>query len=304
MRRIGEWSGAMVFLLACSGIRGSECNRIVRDLSDPEVGGDLNGDTSFDVSDMVYGLLYKFSDGSPPCPLVLDQALVEELSRVVDLKVLLAGCEESQSQLRSDLEASRNQVVVLENERTSCGEISIRARRGRRSFLYGSRSWRISWRHVGRCLGCGNRSDDMLRRSRKCHRMHHPDFPGQDAFYQAGCPSTNRFQDNGDGTVTDNCTGLMWQKPEDVWFNSWFDAVDYSENLPLAGRVDWRLPNIKELHSIIDYGRNNPALHPMFGASGALWSSTTSITNPTFAWVADLGHGVVTEIRRKALGFG
>jgi hypothetical protein len=38
------------------------------------------------------------------------------------------------------------------------------------------------------------------------------DCPGRDGFYQAGCPTTGRFVDDGDGTVSDLCTGLLWQK--------------------------------------------------------------------------------------------
>jgi hypothetical protein len=99
-----------------------------------------------------------------------------------------------------------------------------------------------------------------------------PDFPGQDGFYQSGCPSEGRFVDNGDGTVSDNCTGLMWQKgTADVDGNgsidaedrlSWQDALKYCNELQFAGHDDWRLPNVVELKSIYDYGRYggpNPA---------------------------------------------
>ncbi|MDC7222284.1 MAG: DUF1566 domain-containing protein [Spirochaetales bacterium] len=72
-------------------------------------------------------------------------------------------------------------------------------------------------------------------------------YYGQDAQYQ-GIPMS--FTDNGDGTVTDNNTGLMWQQtpPSDKMFYS--DAAEYVENLELGGYDDWRLPTIKESFSI------------------------------------------------------
>lgn len=111
---------------------------------------------------------------------------------------------------------------------------------------------------------------------------------GQDAQYATGCPSEGRFTDNGDGTVTDHCTGLMWQKDTaDVNGDGqiphdgsdavpWCDALAYCENLSYAGRDDWRLPNVRELQSIVDYGRKAPAIDPVFGASWYVYWSSTS----------------------------
>jgi hypothetical protein len=101
---------------------------------------------------------------------------------------------------------------------------------------------------------------------------------GQDAQYATGCRSEGRFTDNEDGTVTDHCTGLMWQKDTaDVNGDGqtaedgtdalpWCDALAYCENLSFAGHDDWRLPNVRELQSIVDYGRLGPAIDPVFGA--------------------------------------
>lgn len=70
---------------------------------------------------------------------------------------------------------------------------------------------------------------------------------------------TNSFQDNGDGTVTDWATGLMWSQDDDGAGMQWVDALAYAENAELAGYNDWRLPSIKELQSIVDYSQSPTA---------------------------------------------
>ena len=92
----------------------------------------------------------------------------------------------------------------------------------------------------------------------------------------------NEFVDNGDGTVSDLATGLMWQKCDDGRGRDWREALDYAEHLQLAGYHDWRLPDQKELHSIVDY-RFIPAIHPVFPMSDPrawFWSSTPFIDMP------------------------
>ena len=69
----------------------------------------------------------------------------------------------------------------------------------------------------------------------------------------------NDFVDNGDGTVTDHATGLMWQQADSGSGMDWVDALAYAEDSTLAGHDDWRLPNIKELQSIVDYSRSPSA---------------------------------------------
>ena len=63
----------------------------------------------------------------------------------------------------------------------------------------------------------------------------------------------NDFVDNGDGTITDNAAGLMWQQADSGSGMDWENALAYAESFTLAGHDDWRLPNIKELQSIVDY---------------------------------------------------
>ncbi|HVR74512.1 MAG TPA: DUF1566 domain-containing protein [Planctomycetota bacterium] len=128
--------------------------------------------------------------------------------------------------------------------------------------------------------------------------------PGQDGSYRTGCPSERRFTDNGDGTVTDHCTDLHWQKDTaDVDGNGqltgedllpWCDALAYCENLSFAGHDDWRLPNVRELQSIVDYGRSGPSIDSVLGAvSSAYWSSTSYADYPYVAWGVYFIHGNV-----------
>ena len=81
-------------------------------------------------------------------------------------------------------------------------------------------------------------------------------YYGQDAQYLGIIPS---YTDNGDGTVTDNNTGLMWQQTPPTEKMTYDEAVKYVENLKLGGYTDWRLPTIKESFSLamLD-GKLNP----------------------------------------------
>ena len=92
----------------------------------------------------------------------------------------------------------------------------------------------------------------------------------------------NLLVDNGDGTVTDLATGLTWQKADSGAGMTWSNALAYAESLSLGGYQDWRLPDVKELQSIVDYARSpdstaSAALDPVF--------VSTAITNE--AGVAD-----------------
>ncbi|UUX91980.1 Lcl C-terminal domain-containing protein [Methanoplanus endosymbiosus] len=80
-------------------------------------------------------------------------------------------------------------------------------------------------------------------------------FYGQDAQYTGITPS---YTDNGDGTVTDEVTGLIWAQDLTDSAMSWKDAGAYCEDLVLAGYDDWRLPTVKELWSIRDFSQGHP----------------------------------------------
>ncbi len=87
----------------------------------------------------------------------------------------------------------------------------------------------------------------------------------------------NEFADNGDSTISDLATGLMWQKADDGVTRDWQESLAYAEGCELAGHSDWRLPNAKELQTIVDYTRSpqttsSPAIDPVF--------ETTEINDP------------------------
>ncbi|NNJ71229.1 MAG: sulfatase-like hydrolase/transferase [Kiritimatiellales bacterium] len=82
----------------------------------------------------------------------------------------------------------------------------------------------------------------------------------------------NSFKDNDDGTITDEASGLTWMKADSGEGMDWPTALDYAEGMEFAGYSDWRLPNAKELQSIIDYTRSpdttgSAAIDPIFDAT-------------------------------------
>ena len=97
----------------------------------------------------------------------------------------------------------------------------------------------------------------------------------------------NLFQNNRNGTVTDAALELMWQQKDDGQPRDWSQSLAYCEGLSLAGHNDWRLPNIKELQTLVDYRYNEPAIDPRFfkqqDKTGWFWSSTTHGESPAMA---------------------
>ena len=109
----------------------------------------------------------------------------------------------------------------------------------------------------------------------------------------------NMLVDNGDGTISDLATGLMWMKYDSGFYNlgpagdgrmDWKSALNYCDSVQYAGHDDWRLSDTKQLHSIVDYTRSpdvtdSAAINPLFECTpivnmaglkdwGYYWTST------------------------------
>ncbi len=127
---------------------------------------------------------------------------------------------------------------------------------------------------------------------------------GDDGALQRGVawPSP-RFTDNGNQTVTDNLTGLMWTKDANLPGGSrtWQQALDYVVSMNTGagtyGYTDWRLPNRKELFSLVDRAMYNPSLpsgHPFTNVqSSTYWSSTSYASGTSSAWIVYMYVGGV-----------
>ena len=152
---------------------------------------------------------------------------------------------------------------------------------------------------------------------------------GQDGELQKGLARS--YTDNGDGTIKDNRTGLTWEKLGDddslhdldltyTWEEA-FGKITLLNTPPcFATHCDWRLPNVNELHSIVDYvNASPPKVHAVFDtgctpacavtgcsctASAPYWSSTTYSEDPGNAWVVffDFAYSVVIGIDVKGNG--
>ncbi len=140
------------------------------------------------------------------------------------------------------------------------------------------------------------------------------DGSGQDGATQYGIARS--FTDNGDGTITDNITGLMWEKlandgsihawgTEYTWYNA-FTKIASLNASGFAGYTDWRLPNVVELASLANHGQAYPATYPEFDAPNhgscptgctveecsctwahVHWTSSTTVNTPANAWSVD-----------------
>jgi hypothetical protein len=149
---------------------------------------------------------------------------------------------------------------------------------------------------------------------------------GDDGDIQAGVVAPDpRFTDNGDGTITDNLTHLIWLKDANCLGGTinWQGALDFANGLydgctncggtnndcglsddSIEG--DWRLPNRNELTSLLDLENVNPALptdHPFMSfQSSFYWSSTTDAISQFFAWFVDFSNGDV-DVGGKSTSF-
>lgn len=88
---------------------------------------------------------------------------------------------------------------------------------------------------------------------------------------------------------------------------AWQEAMGFCDNLNYAGHKDWRLPTLKELHSLIDYSQNDPALpegHPFVSVqSKYYWSSTSYAGNSSGAWDVNMDYGYVDGYYKENNGY-
>ena len=139
--------------------------------------------------------------------------------------------------------------------------------------------------------------------------------PHDDAWYHKGLAWPNpRFTvgtGNASKCVTDNLTGLMWVKNPDAVKRDWYAAIDYCEALDgsggRGGYTDWRLPNVKELTSLVDYENCNPALpdpHPFEGiVNWCYWTSTSLAGHPNQAFWVYIKYGAVGTVDDKTVDY-
>ena len=137
---------------------------------------------------------------------------------------------------------------------------------------------------------------------------------------------TPRFTDNSNGTITDNLTGLIWLKNANCpgGARAWQTALNDVVSLNSAGtmnssscgdtsnagshQTDWRLPNVRELQSLVDYGVNAtlvlPSGHPFSSFQPSLyWSSTTFASASILAWDVSFFNGSVSNDNKTSIGF-
>jgi Protein of unknown function (DUF1566) len=108
-------------------------------------------------------------------------------------------------------------------------------------------------------------------------------MPNSQTDVSAGAPNLESYTDEGDGTVTDNVTGLVWQKEVPSSTYGQAAAILYCSDLKLANQGDWRLPSVIELVSLVDPGRFGPSIDETYfpgTPANSFWSSSASPLMP------------------------
>lgn len=125
-------------------------------------------------------------------------------------------------------------------------------------------------------------------------------FYGQDVQYVSECiPRSYTVNGtSGSDVVTDNNTGLIWQRTLSSNTYTWQGAINYCDGLNYAGQTDWRVPTRKELATLPDYGRSNPAIDTTIfpgTQSSSYWSSSSYVNYTINAWYVYFNYGYVNH---------
>ncbi len=126
------------------------------------------------------------------------------------------------------------------------------------------------------------------------------------SYWPKASTPINRFVNNDDGTITDKVTNLVWKRCSEGLSGSvcdqgtpaiftWQEALKVAADSSFAGKKDWRLPDIKELSSIVERQCTMPAINAIvFPATPTMsfWSSSPYEANPAFAWNVYFPYGI------------
>lgn len=126
---------------------------------------------------------------------------------------------------------------------------------------------------------------------------------GEDNDYSLNMPF---YIDNGNGTITDTITGLMWQK-FDFGELSYENAIIYCDSLTLAGYNDWRLPTPFESFSILNLQNTNPAINTAFFPKSQAeywWTSGLQFNDASKVWVTNSGGGIGNHLKTETISAG
>jgi hypothetical protein len=124
------------------------------------------------------------------------------------------------------------------------------------------------------------------------------DVPYRVRCVRGAAAAAPRFSARGDGTVADAATGLVWQQGATAG-RTWDEARATCATLPLAGGR-WRLPDMKELQTIIDESRADPAVDQTLfpeTASEGFWAATPLADTPSAAWFVSFAAGIAYNSR-------
>jgi len=127
---------------------------------------------------------------------------------------------------------------------------------------------------------------------------------GDDGDLQKGVADpASRFIDNGNGTITDQLTGLIWEKTPSSSTYTWPQALNAASASTTGTHGDWRVPNVNELESLLNAGQSNStsflATKGFSGLANALyWTSTTDASNTSNAWLIQMGDGSISSLAK------